>query len=142
NWTGPLPVNRDCDEANVDRTVSNGWIECRSPSQAENNPQSKSAIIRQTNKAPAVPLRQCTAWDDSGPRPPPSVRPILGRTLNHSCTNNLAPEEVTVLDTLVDGDPDGATRVDERSSLLATLQPRANKNNLAHHLPRPCSRDN
>jgi hypothetical protein len=24
-----------------------------------------------------------------------------GRTLNHSCTNNLAPEEVTVLDTLV-----------------------------------------
>jgi hypothetical protein len=143
----PLPVSRDRDEANVDRTVSNGWIERRSGSQAENNPQSKSAIIRRTNKAPAIPLRQCTAWDDWGPRPPPPVRPfpLLGRTLHHNCTNNLAPEEVTVLDTLVDGDPDGAKRVDERSSLLA-YWPRSAREQIKTIRriisPTPCSRDN
>jgi hypothetical protein len=58
-------------------------------------------------KAPATPL-QCNA-DTERPGPSQSGRQFgplrsafAGRTLNHSCADNLALERVTVLDTLVD----------------------------------------
>src|SRR5262249_40173423 len=50
------------------------------------------------------PSRNGSAHGTGRPGPGPSASsalPAFGPNLNHSCTNDLAPEELTVLDTLV-----------------------------------------